>query len=136
MFLLLATLFVLDLCKYGLNKSFTYVQIPSLYKNRLDKMEIHSILSRTDSTDPLHKPGALIIAVYIYNIIHAVRECAKSCQLKVYKGHMVGEHHIGRLKPIHINTLNLMLGKQSGKEGKHPYKVKQKEQLQADRGRL
>ena len=33
------TLFVLDLCKYGLNKSFNYVQIPSLYKNRLDKYD-------------------------------------------------------------------------------------------------
>jgi DNA polymerase-3 subunit gamma/tau len=29
--------FVLDLCKYGLTKTFNYVQIPSTYKNRLDK---------------------------------------------------------------------------------------------------
>lgn len=33
------TLFVLDLCKYGLNKTFNYIQIPSLYKDRLDKYD-------------------------------------------------------------------------------------------------
>lgn len=36
------TLFVLDICKYDLFREFTYLQLPSIYKDRLDKYDVNA----------------------------------------------------------------------------------------------
>lgn len=36
------TLFVLDICKYDLFREFTYLQLPSIYKDRLDKYDTNA----------------------------------------------------------------------------------------------
>ncbi len=36
------TLFVLDICKYDLFREFTYLQLPSIYKDRLDKYDANA----------------------------------------------------------------------------------------------
>ena len=33
------TLFILDVCKYDLFRDFTYLQLPNIYKDRLDKYD-------------------------------------------------------------------------------------------------
>ena len=72
-------------------------------------MEVGGELSCADSTDPLHKPGAVIVAIDINDVVHSghIRRCRK--KLEVYKGHMVAEDHVRGLESLHIDLLHLAL---------------------------
>lgn len=80
-----------------------------------DQVQVHGELAGADGADELHQPGTAVVAVDAHHVVDTVGERRHRRQLKVNEIHMVAEHHIRRLEPLHVNELHLVLFADEGK---------------------